>query len=151
MEPMFEETIDENYVPLSNSTSGPVFLVKEDNITSEQIFVIVIQVVNSSFDGSTYYNAATLSVDYYANTESVVQFLPGEERTVVEFTLLPDNFSENTEAFLAILSSINTVAIDNNMIYHNVSTFLPPMSLSNRTYIKIIDNDRKFLWPKIQF
>ena len=146
MEPMFEETIDENYEPAPNSTtSGPVFLVKEDGVTSEQTFLFTVQVANSTFNGSASH-AATSSAGYRIETESVgtdvvLQFPAEEQRIPFEFTLLPDTFPENTQVFLATFVAIHSFIVGG--MTFNVPTFLPPVTLSDGALIKILDDDRK--------
>ena len=48
IEPMFEETIDTFFVPESGlSVNGPIYLAKENNVISEQTFLVVVQVSSS--------------------------------------------------------------------------------------------------------
>jgi hypothetical protein len=95
---------------------GPVFLVKQDNMKSEQTFSIVFQ-VSSSTPGSSI-RPATLSEhlpngtelinDYVLSTAGVTtitaSFSPTKQRIPFVFTLFPDNLPESTEAFQASIA-----------------------------------------------
>lgn len=143
MEPVFEESIDGNYAPppATNTTSGPVFAVKEDNVTSEQTFMVTF---NSGLHQDTY-PSADRNYDYAQVTFSesvVVQFLFSKQRIAFPFILFADNIAERTEAFLTTLAPENSAQV--NGVTFVVPSFLPPVKLSSRALIKIVDNDRKF-------
>ena len=113
IEPQFRSTINESFDASSvesSSISGPIFLVKEDNVTSEQTFLVNIKV----FSPHDSFQPATLNVDYVLNNTSnlaklTLKFKPTDQRINFPFTLLPDELVEGTEAFLARSSSETTV------------------------------------------
>lgn len=129
--------IDEGFESLYPQDSGPVFLIKEDNVVSEQTFEIVLQVSESSPSGNI--TAATLNKDYtlsFMITSFVLQFLANQQMLNFVFTLLNDNFPEGTESFL--ITSAPAVMTGS-------PAFFPPVNLSNRALVKIVDDDCKFL------
>ena len=143
MEPMFEETIDQFFVPPANSTiSGPVFLLKENDVVSEQTFLIVIEVSEATPPNQYNVYRATRGADFTSADSLVVQFLPGYQRINFQFNLLPDVFPEETESFL-VTSAPEDSGLINGVIF-DAPSFLPPVTLSDRTFIIIEDNDRKF-------
>ena len=139
---MFEETIDQFFVPPENSTiSGPVFLLKENDVMSEQTFLIVIEVSEATPPNQNNINRATRGADFTSGFDGVVQFLPRDQRINFRFNLLPDNFLEGTESFLATSDPEHSGLIGG--ITFDAPSFLPPVTLSDRTFI-IIVIDRKF-------
>lgn len=100
-EPQFSETFFD----------GPVFLVKENNRTSEQTFRVVFQVSSSTPDSSIrpatiserLPNGTELVNDYVLSTAGrttvVATFPASQQRIPFVFTLFPDTLSESTEAF----------------------------------------------------
>ena len=103
MEPMFEELIDQFYSsPTGLPVNGPIYLVKENNVISEQTFLVSIQVEDS---GTSSVQPATFGVDYYLGTpgrKSVAKtFLASEQRIAFQFTLFSDTIPEGTEIFQA--------------------------------------------------
>ena len=140
---MFEETIDQFFVPPENSTiSGPVFLFKENDVMSEQTFSIVIEVSEATPPNQNNINRATRNADFTSSDISVVQFVPGNQRINFQFNLLPDNFPEGTESFLATSAPEDRGEFGG--VIFDAPSFLPPVTLSDRTFIIIEDNDRKF-------
>ena len=142
---MFEEIIDQFFVPPENSTiSGPVFLLKENGVMSEQTFLIVIEVSEATLPNQNNINRATRDADFRSADSLIVQFLPRDQRTNFQFILLPDNFPEGTESFLATSAPEHSGGDYTGMLF-DVPLFLPPVTLSDRTYIIILeDNDCKF-------
>lgn len=113
-----------------------VFLEKENNVTSEQTFLISLTVrdsvpINSGFD------IAEFGVDYGAipRTAFIQSFLPGEKRLPISFELRRDFIPERTEGFE--ISSSND---------EREPSFLPPRQpLYPQTFVIIEDDDRMYL------
>ena len=144
MEPIFEETIDQFFEPPENSTiSGPVFLLKENDVMSEQTFSIVIEVSEATPPNQKNIHQATRSEDFTSFYYGVVLFCPGDQRINFQFTLLPDNFPEGTESF-RVNSAPEDIVMDYTGMIYDAPSFLPPVTLLDGTYIIIEDNDRKF-------
>ena len=140
---MFEETIDMFFEPPPNSTiSGPVFLLKENDVISEQTFLIVIEVSETTPPNQNNINRATNGVDFTSADSLVVQFMPRDQRINFQFNLLPDDFLEGTESFLAASAPEDSGQIGG--VTFNAPSYLPPVTLSDRTFILIEDNDCKF-------
>ena len=139
---MFEETIiDGFFVPPANSTiNGPVFLLKENDVMSEQTFLIVIQVSEATPPNQNNINRATRGADFTSADVLVVQLLPRDQRINFQFNLLPDNFPEGTESFLGLSAPEDSAP-----------SFLPPVTLFDRTFIVIEDNDRKFCGVHVDY
>ena len=132
-EPMFYEVINESFTPPNNLTAyGPVYLIKENNVTTEQLFLIDIEVSDAVPEGT---NPATLSEDF--ETGAGVLFPPNMQRLLLNFTLLPDNIPEGTEAFLVSSSRQDTLGPI------TLPDYRPPMFAS--TFINILDDDREFI------
>ena len=145
MEPIFAETIDELFLPPADSlVSGPVFLVKENDVISEQTFFIIVEVVEATPSNQNNINRARRCEDFeISNAISVIHFPPDEQRIAIHFTLLPDNIPECNESFLAT-SAPESGGIDYTGMLFDVPLFLPPDTLSDTTYIILEDNDCKF-------
>ena len=141
---MFEETIDQFFEPPANSTiSGPVFLLKENDVVSEQTFLIVIEVSEATPPNQNNINRATRGADFTSADSLVVQFLPRDQRINFQFNLLPDDFPEGTESFLATSARQDRGADATGMVF-DAPSYLPPVTLSDRTFILIEDDDCKF-------
>ena len=147
LEPMFETDIDMFFEsPSGMPVNGPVFLAKEDNVTSEQTFLVVVQ-VSSSVPPGQGIQPATLDVDYRlsaAGTSVVLQFSPMVQRINFLFTLFPDTLPEGTEAFFASSAPADVTQLPDGRIVP-VPTFLNPNVLSAGIFIIIEDDDREFL------
>lgn len=80
------------------TNDGAVYLVKEDNVTSEQTFSISIQFTTGfTFD----FLPATLGEDYnISRAVQALSFLPSDSTINVPFVLLPDDVAEDVEEFL---------------------------------------------------
>ena len=135
-EPMFKEPIDQFFIsPTGLSVNGPIYLVKENNITSEQTFLVSIQVTDSAPSGTSSITPATLEADYRltqtaaGQTSVTISFLAFEQSVLFPFTLFPDTFPEGTEAFQASISP---------------ETLLNSKTLASEIFIFIEDDDRKF-------
>lgn len=116
-----------------NSRSGPIYLAKEGNRSSEQIFSVVVQIISASVPPNSGSNIqpATHNVDYRLSAISMhvtLTFLPKDQRINVPFTLFSDDVPEGTEAFH--LSS----APDSSLPYLN------PIHLTTDTFIIIEGN-----------
>ena len=149
MEPMFESGIDRFYEsPTGLPVNGPIYLAKENNVTSEQTFLLSIQVTDSAPSGI---QPATLDADYRISTPGLTSvtliFLATNNMVAVQrinflFTLFPDTFPEGTEAFRASVSPQDTRVGSDGSI-ETFPTFLNPESLASETFVVIEDNDRK--------
>ena len=70
-EPSFDEFIDQSFMsPTGRPENGPVFLAKENNTISEQIFQVSFQVTDST---PTNIQSATIHRDYYFGSQLVKQ------------------------------------------------------------------------------
>ena len=148
MEPTtFLENIDEFFVPESDSpVNGPIYLAKENNVISEQTFLVVVQVSSSVPPGQNI-QPASLDFDYrlsVAGTFVVLQFGPMDQRINFPLTLFSDTFPEETEAFLASSAPSDTAQLPDGTIIP-VSTYLIPTDLFGETFVVIEDDDREFL------
>ena len=131
MEPEFDETVDSFFV----KDSGPVYLVKQDDVVSEQTFVIVVQFVDSVPLGSNLL-PATFGEDYSVNSRpSVLQFQNNSQRLLVPFSLFTDDNPEGTEGFL-LTSVPGNLGPD-----MDVPTYLPPTTLSADASVTIEDDE----------
>jgi hypothetical protein len=154
-EPDFDEFIDESYVsPTGRPENGPIFLVKEDNVISEQTFLLSFQVTELAPTGT---QLAAIDQDYrFGRTGETSQtefFFPMQQRIIFPFELVADTFPEGTEAFLASVSPENTREFrDENgvMMAEQFPTSLNPLALSSEIFVTILDNDRK-LWTHYNF
>ena len=139
-EPLFEEIIDRF------SLDTPVFLVKENNVSSEQTFLVAVQVTSSVPPGQNV-RPATLDNDYHitssGQTSVLFTFLPTEARINFFFTLFPDSFPEGDEAFRVSASPEDTQLRPDGSI-ETYPTFLNPAILTSETFVIIEDDDRTF-------
>ena len=146
MEPDFETDIIPNaFVPPTNLTAnGPIYLAKEDNVQSEQTFRIIVQVADS-VPSHENINPATRDIDYSlgpgGTASSVVEFFPFVQRVNFPFTLIPDAFTEGTEAFRVSSTAEDDVELNGMMV--NLPEYTPPIALSAETFVIIEDDDRK--------
>jgi hypothetical protein len=132
LEPEFEEFIDEFYIPESGLLiNGPVYLAKENNVTTEQTFQIIIQISNVAPPGEGI-QPATPEEDYQANQLSTINFPPTIQRQNFQFTLLTDDTPEDTEAFQIGSTPSSQFGAP---IYQAPSAFFP------QTFIIIQDDD----------
>ena len=150
MEPLFDTRIDQFFIP-NPGGSGPIYLAKENNVTSEQTFLISVQVTDSAPSG-TAIQSATFRVDYEfsadGRTSETLFFLPSQQRILVTFELLADTLPEGTEAFQASAFPEDTLemrAPNGTLIsMEKFPTPLCPEILAPEAFIIILDNDRKF-------
>ena len=144
-EPKFDTIINSFFMPPNNSTAfGPVYLIKENGVRTEQIFGIVIQVSDRVVAGV---NPATFGVDggdyETGGGGSLTTFiLPNQQRLNFGITLYPDDIPEGTEGFLASSSRLDTAADQTGTIFP-LPDFLSSTHAS--TNINILDDDRKFI------
>ena len=116
IEPQFEEFYE-------------VFLAKENNVQSEQSFLLSLQLINGVPPNSGF-SIATRDLDYTGIADmSTVLFPPNTQRLPISFDLLPDRIPESTEAF-QLTSASNDVPNFNN-----------PNVLFQQTFIVIEDDD----------
>lgn len=117
IEPQFEEFYE-------------VFLGKENNVQSEQSFILSIQLINSVPPNSGL-SLATRDQDYIIGISdtSTVIFPPNVQRLPIFFDLLPDRVPELTEAFQLTSASID------------VPVFVNPDILFQQTFVVIEDDD----------
>ena len=146
-EPMFDENIDQFYEsPTGLAVNGPIYLVKENNVISEQTFLVAIQVTDSAPSG-TGIQPATLDVEYRlasAGLTSVTEyFLAFQQKIAFRFTLFPDDLPEGTEAFRASVSPQDTQVRPDGSI-ETFPTFLYPEYFAYEIFVVIEDDDRKF-------
>ena len=145
-EPLFKETIDEFYVSLTGRPeNGPIFLVKEDNVTSEQTFLVSLQVTDSAPPGT---QTATLGQDYRfgsqpGQTSATEFFRPFQQRIPFQFELLLDTLPEGNEAFQASVSPEDTRVLGGGM-FVQFPTSRNPLTLRSEIFITILDDDCKF-------
>ena len=152
MEPMFDSDIDQFYEsPTGLPVNGPIYLAKENNVTSEQTFLLSIQVTDSAPSG-TNFQPATLDADYRISTPGqtsvTLTFLATNNMIAVQrinfqFTLFPDTLPERTEAFRASVFPQDTLVVSDGSI-ETFPTFLNPENLAYETFVVIEDDDRKF-------
>ena len=133
-EPMFEVTVDESFV----KGSGPVYLVKQDGVVSEQTFVVVVQVTNTVPVG-TNFQPATFGEDYSVGeprTMSASLVFPNNVQKInVPITLFADNNVEGTEAFLMTSAPGD---LGTNQV---VPGYISPTTLSTDASVIIEDDD----------
>lgn len=138
-----EVAIDEFYVsPTGRPENGPIYLVKGDNITSEQTFLFIIefQLLPNSIIGED----LIIGESGQASGDSVVivRFDVSQQRVPFRFTLLPDTIPEGLEVFLP------SIRLPDGMVETFPTTFI----LNPSTTINILDdNDSKFCTHQIDF
>ena len=131
-------------------------MIKEDHVTSEQTFLVSIQVRDSAPSGTTI-QPATIDQDYGfgAVGQTSVTFLASEQRILVPFNLFADNLTEGTEAFQANESSEDSLELrlpNGTLIgVERFPTFLRPEILASEIFIIIEDDDSKFQSITIYF
>ena len=129
--------------PTGRPENGPIFLVKENNVTSEQTFLVSFQVTDSAPSGT---QSATIDQDYrYAGdgqTSNSEFFFPYQQRIPFLFELRFDTFPEGTEAFQASVSPEDTRDIGGGLV-EQFPTSLNPLTLRSDIFITILDDDRK--------
>lgn len=142
----FEETIDDLYLaPPGSTNSGPVFLVKENDVVSEQTFVVTVQVSSSVPPSQPSIQPATLGEDYSVGSQDITvvtsTFLASQQRLAFSFTLFPDETVEETEAFLAT-SAVGDQSTIGSQFF--VPRYLAPITTTRNAYILIEDDDGEF-------
>ena len=145
-EPQFDEYIDE-FFPTPDpgrSESGPIFLVKENNVTSEQTFLFSFQVTDSAPFGI---QTAAFGQDYRFGSQplqtSATEFFPFQQRIPFPFELFADTLPERTEAFQVSVSLEDTRNLAGGMVAE-FPTSLTPLTLRTEIFVTILDNDCKF-------
>ena len=137
------KTIDSLFIPPNSSTSyGPVYLIKENGVKTEQIFGIVIQTSDAVPTGV---NPATFGPfgDYETGGGGsfTTLFRPNQRRLNFEITLFPDDIPEEIEGFLASSARLDTAA-DETGITFPLPDYLSPTYASISIYI--VDDHRRF-------
>ena len=105
---------------LNPSVRDKVFIIKQNNQTSELTYDITIE---------TFMGTALNNIDFQASTEIVEAFTPRQQRIPVNFRILPDEVPEGIEIF--------TFQLRNN---NPDTTFIND---PQETTISIIDTDSK--------
>ena len=132
MEPKSEETVDQSFA----KDSGPIYLVKQDDVVSEQTFVVVVQ-MTASVPVGTNIQPATFGEDYLVGSNSsitmsaLLQFQHNIQKKNVPITLFADNNIEATEAFLMTSApgDLGTAGV--------VPRYLSPTTLSADAFVII--------------
>ena len=142
--PEFDEFIDQFYVsPTGRPENGPIFLAKENNVISEQTFLVSFQVTDSAPSGI---QSATIDQDYRfagpGQTSQTNFFYPSQQRIPFPFELRADTLPEGTEAFQASVSPEDSRDIGGGMM-EQFPTSLNPGILAPDIFIMILDDDRK--------
>ena len=137
---MFETRVDQDFVPDSGlPVNGPVYLAKE-NITSEQTFQVIFQVLLSAPPASTLV-PATRDDDYLYGVQGDAfvtrPFLPTDQKIIFEFSLLPDEDPERTE-FFRVLAQSGSGGTEGEPSFPR---FDPPVELTPETLVIIEDDD----------
>ena len=118
-------------------------MAKENNVTSEQTFLVSLQVTDSAPFGI---QSATIDQDYrfapFGQTNQVVNFFPSQQRIPFRFELHADPLPEQTEAFQASISPEDTRDLGGGMV-EQFPTSLNPLTLRSEVFITILDDDRK--------
>lgn len=96
------EKIDENYEsPPNSTTSGPIFLFKENNVTSEQTFVIAIDHIDIFYDFNT--SRATYAVDYLISDDSLLcNLMPQSKGSTFHSHYFPITFRKALKLFFSL-------------------------------------------------
>ena len=124
----FEKEFNRFTEPMSEEDAF-IYVAKENNIISEQTFIITFQRMDMVPQGSDFALAHN-GEDYRGILQEFpLSFAPHNQRINLPFQLLPDGDSEATEAFQISLSSQGSPAFD---------------SVFTRTVVVIDDDDGKF-------
>jgi hypothetical protein len=133
--------------PTGRPENGPIFLVKENNVISEQTFLVSFQVTDSAPSGT---QSAAIDQDYRftgdGQTSAIYLFFPSQQRIIFLFELRADDLPEGTEAFQVDVFTEETLQFrDENgvLTVEQFPTSLNPLTLSSEIFITILDNDRK--------
>ena len=117
----------------AENINGVVLLKKENDVTSEQTFQIVVIVTEGTprpdIDPATPATGVSEN-DYTTNGVVVFEFPPDQQTISFDFVLYGDDIPERTEAFQATLCP-----------QENSPAFLEPTMLTPHTFIVIEDND----------
>ena len=143
-EPQFDEFIDELFLsPSGQPESGPIILLKEGDVISEQIFLVSFQVTDSA---PSAIQLAAIDQDYRfgiaGQTNLSEFFLPSQQRIPLRFELLADTFPEGTEVFQVTVSSKDFRDLGGGLVEH-FPTYQYPLNLTSKVFITILDDDRK--------
>ena len=126
--------------------NGPIYLVKENNVSSEQTFQVVVQVTSSVPPGRGI-QLATLDADYRLSVAGksyvVLSFGPREQRINFSITLFTDTLPEGMEGFLVRSAPGHPGQLPDGTTLP-VSVYLNPIALSAESFVLIEDDDREF-------
>ena len=145
-EPLFNESINEDYMSLTGRPeNGPILLVKEDNVASEQTFLVSLQVTDSAPSGT---QTAALGQDYRfgsqpGQTSATEFFRPFQRRIPFQFELSTDTLPEGNEAFQASVSPEDSLDVGGGVTVQ-FPTSRNPLTLRSEIFITIVDNDCMF-------
>ena len=127
----FEKELNRFTEPMSEEDAY-IYVAKENNIVSEQTFIITIQRTDMVPAGSGFALARD-GEDYRGILQEFpLSFAPHNQRINLTFQLLPDGDPEPTEAFQISISSQGLPAFDSADV------------LFTRTFVVIDDDDGKF-------
>ena len=114
-----------------------IFLAKENNVVSEQTFLVLVQ-INDFAPPNTDFAIAEFDVDYRDILRSFTTgFPPNVQRIPVSFAVLADTIPEQTEAFQINSASDGTPG------------FNIPNALFPQSYVVIEDDDGTFAIIKL--
>ena len=122
--------------------NGPIFLVKEGDVISEQTFLVSVQVTDSAPSGI---QPATLGLDYSFGVllrQMNYIFQSFQQRLPLQINLLTDTLTEGREAFQLSVSPEDTRDLGGGVV-EQFPTSLNPSTLASEVFITIIDNDCK--------
>ena len=123
-------------------------MLKEDNVISEQTFLVSFQVTDSAPSGT---KSATIDQDYSnlaapGQTNQTALFFPFQQRIPFPFELISDTLPEGTEAFQASVSPEDTREFEDQngmLMVETFPTFHSPIYVVLNIFIAILDDDRK--------
>lgn len=130
--------------------SGPIFIVKHDNVTTEQIFLLEIRFIDSVPSGPMYtgIHPATAKQDYRhtpgVTSTSFRLFYASQQRISLYFELFPDTLPEGTEAFQITLSSVASRSFIDERARERVEILPTPEILIQKVAVVIEDDDCEF-------
>ena len=129
--------------PTGQPENGPIYLVKEGNIISEQTFFVSFQVTDSAPSGIL---PAAIDEDYRfggaGRTSETEFFPPSQQRIPFQFELRADTLPEGIEAFQARVSPEDTRDTGGGMV-ERFPLYQSPEILASEVFITIIDRDGK--------
>ena len=127
------------------TVNGPIYLIKEDGVVSEQTFFASVHSLDAVPPGSGF-NPAQLNIDYSLGVAGrvitpVLKFPTSDQRIVIPITLFSDNFPEGTEAFHINVTPADHVVVD-NVFYDDIPTYLRS-EFEFEAFVNILDDESK--------